>query len=368
VSRGAAVAGRDDQYRSIQALRFVAAFMVLLCHATSFAAERLDPGFPLYLIGANGVLLFFVISGFVILLSADNADRQPGGWRLFAVKRVIRIVPLYWLVTTVKLAISLAAVSLVLRARAVPGFLVKSYLFVPALNEVSGKVEPFYGVGWTLVFEMLFYLMVTACLALRWSPFRCAALAMPALAAAWFFRPADAPALFFYADPIVLDFLAGMVAARLVGRGRFLGVAPSVLGIVAGLSYLFVPGFPMFDGNPYWVHQLLAGLSSFLVVYGCASLEKTSRLPVPNVVMFFGAASYSLYLTHPIVGRIAPDLLSRAGLLWPWMSVALSVAASLFGAAVVYRAVERPATKALNGLAMRWLAAPRPALRSLTTP
>ena len=71
------------EFNSIQCLRFIAAVMVVFLHSTFYAQERLDPTVSKYAPGAHGVSLFFVISGFVMILSSQNLINDKNGWRKF---------------------------------------------------------------------------------------------------------------------------------------------------------------------------------------------------------------------------------------------------------------------------------------------
>ena len=89
-------------FLTIQALRAVAALLVVLLHALETWGERVDPAAPgvNWENGASGVDIFFIISGFVMVISSQRLVDRPGAWRTFLQHRVIRIVPLYWLLTT----------------------------------------------------------------------------------------------------------------------------------------------------------------------------------------------------------------------------------------------------------------------------
>ena len=73
--------GLQNKIDSIQILRFLAAFSVMMVHL------------PLFGFGAWGVDIFFVISGFIMMYVTESNERN------FLVKRIIRIVPLYWMLT-----------------------------------------------------------------------------------------------------------------------------------------------------------------------------------------------------------------------------------------------------------------------------
>src|ERR1700730_16626449 len=87
---------------SIQALRIVAAGLVVVTHSTFYAFERLDRNFFVWQRGTRGVDIFFVISGFVMIYSSQKLLALPGGWKTFAERRIVRIVPLYWLILRLK--------------------------------------------------------------------------------------------------------------------------------------------------------------------------------------------------------------------------------------------------------------------------
>jgi len=202
-------AHKQDFYL-VQALRFLAAFMVVCCHSTFYTKERLLSSVEVFHLGANGVPLFFVISGFVIVLSSRKLINDKDGWRKYAIKRIIRIVPLYWLITTYKVAIMVFSAGLILHGNNDFANILKSYFFIPTLNS-EGKIRPILGVGWTLNFEMFFYLLFTIALFLRLNGIIFCGIIMTILTVLSFFKtPAWPVVLNFYADPIVINFLFGI--------------------------------------------------------------------------------------------------------------------------------------------------------------
>jgi len=235
--------GLSNKYDTIQVFRFIAALMVIILHSMYYTSERLAPGFPLFSRGSNGVDLFFVISGFVMILSTQNLKDKPGGWRTFAIRRIIRIVPIYWILTTYKLFVLLFASSLVYHASVDVSYITKSYFFIPATN-VDGVLGPLLGVGWTLNFEMFFYALFALTLALRKNTILFLSIIFIPLAFLSSFRTINWPDVRFYANTIVLNFLYGMIAAKLILTGKKLSNALSFTIIFMGLGYLFIPGIP----------------------------------------------------------------------------------------------------------------------------
>jgi exopolysaccharide production protein ExoZ len=153
-------------FRGLQALRGIAAFLVVITHSGFYVSERLRPGFKYWTRGTSGVDLFFVLSGFVMIYSSVKLFSDPNGWRVFAERRIVRIVPVYWLATTVKLVALLAGSSYILHSQLSVLKEIASYLFLPTRN-LDGEIRPLLGVGWTLNFEMFFYALFTFALRLR---------------------------------------------------------------------------------------------------------------------------------------------------------------------------------------------------------
>lgn len=230
----------EKQYYSIQALRFVAAFMVIILHSTLYTSERLDSTIQLYGLGYNGVRLFFVISGFVMIISSDTLVNKVSGWAIFALKRIIRIVPLYWIATTFKLLIVVSAPSVTLHARIDWPYILKSYCLIPSIN-VDGEIAPLLGVGWTLIFEMFFYFLFSVSLLLKTRTISFVGSFLLILSIASIFKTSDWPPMTVYADPIVLDFLFGMIAGKLIINEVKLPLFLAIPAIVVGFTHLFVP-------------------------------------------------------------------------------------------------------------------------------
>lgn len=317
--------------------------MVVVTHSTFYAHERLDPSFDFWGRGAAGVDIFFVISGFVMYLSARAERSDQVGWREFLGRRLVRIFPLYWLATTGKLAILLATPALVLHAELDWEYIAKSYFLIPAVN-VDGRIEPLLGVGWTLMFEMLFYVIFAAALALRVNVFYfCAAILIP-MALLSVFREEDWPPFATFFNQRVLAFLAGIFIARAlvqVSLPKWLSIC--MIGLGFGVL-IWAPG-----ASEHWLF-LTHVLPAALIVWGVVALEPYLGARFPAWAVFGGAASYSLYLIHPLVAPGAPVILARLGLPFPWLSVALSIVMALAAAAIVYVMFEKPVTRRLQSL------------------
>lgn len=356
--------GAKEQLLGVQALRFVAAFAVVVLHCSFYTAERLTPALGTYDLGANGVRLFFVISGFVMVASSHRLEGTPFGWRVFALKRIVRIVPMYWAITSVKLAMLLAVPAVVLHSHLDWSYIAKSYAFIPAINK-DGEIHPLLGVGWTLNFEMFFYLLFALALALRVSAFRLIAPILTGLTLLSMFKTSDWPApLQFWADPVVLDFLAGMMIAHAVQKNWTLPPALAWLFVIAGCAYLFLP-LPRPGEYGSLAFSIGCTVAAAMVVAGTIELEEKIGRRLPRWILFMGAASYALYLIHPILAPVGPALLKRLGLVYPLLSIAISIVVAIIGGVFAYRLIEQPLTRRLNNVVRsRRLYDPAPALVS----
>ena len=143
---------------------------VVLFHASMFyrmklPENRLAAPQSDFIAGAGGVDIFFAISGFVMVITGASLLGKKGDWKSFLQRRFLRIVPFYWLMTVVTIGTLLGAG----HALVSPWHTISSFLFIPAWNDHH---EPFPVLkwGWTLPFEMLFYMLFAAALALRLRP------------------------------------------------------------------------------------------------------------------------------------------------------------------------------------------------------
>ncbi|CAN5767268.1 acyltransferase [soil metagenome] len=340
---------RRREYIGVQALRAVAALGVVAYHGTQLWAQRLTStsGASEWIAGATGVDVFFVISGFVMMLTSQRLQGLSGA-KDFIVRRLIRIVPLYWLVTTIKLVGLMRAPSLA--TNAVPSWTeaVKSYFFIPYRHS-DGIINVLVIAGWTLVFEIFFYLIFAGSIAAKQNRLRFLAIVIGGVACVGLFRSPHWPVVFYTMDPIVLEFLAGAwLANRINTRSRVFS-QPMALGVCAGwIVYLaFFSGW-----GDERLRFLLAGLPAILVVMAVVSLEDELHHRIPRWLRKLGDASYSIYLVHGVVLPVIGVLMVREGLMNSGrakpVAVLLSLILSSLAGVVVYQVCEHPLTEWLK--------------------
>jgi exopolysaccharide production protein ExoZ len=291
-----------------------------------------------------GVDIFFVISGFVMVVSTASTPRKAGD---FLWQRFVRIVPMYWIMTVV-MAVTLWLVAGRLIS---PQELLQSLLFIPYRDHVSEFVQPILGVGWTLNLEILFYILFA--LTMAWGGVR-QILAMgvvfaAAVALRVLFDPADDTVLFFYTTPILFEFLAGVAIGRILNRVQRVPVIAGIAAVGVAIASFLVLSLN-FDA-PRIVAQ---GLPAAMFVAGSLRLESWFRKLSPRGLLQLGDASYSLYLVHVPVLLIVAPLLGGVGF---GMGAALATAACTAVAIAAYQLLERPLLALLRGPTALGLAA-----------
>lgn len=292
---------------SLQVLRFFAALGVVYDHAALNFRDQ-----PASL-GAFGVDVFFVISGFVI---AQAADRRPGS---FLQDRLTRILPIYWLLSLPWTVTGVAQD---------PGRLVTSLTLWPAFRLIHA---PFLEVGWTLSFELLFY-------AAMWLVLRGArpVWLVLAWALAWLAALATHWAVFrFLGSPIIIEFLAGVALARLPRPSRWsLVLIPVALAALLATSPSLGASAHVFQPLHGMDRVVRWGAPAVLLVWGALGLDIEGVLGRPLV--FLGDASYSLYLSHMMVMLLVLKTIGRGAPVF--VACALCVAFSAW----LYARIERP--------------------------
>ena len=280
---------------NIQALRAFAALNVVFHHiidASNIYSRPVMAFATLKGWGPSGVDIFFVVSGFVMVYTQAV---RPKTCIEFLENRIIRVVPLYWVLTTLLIGIFLFAPEQFRSMSLTFAHILSSYTFTSVL--ITEKMPLLY-VGWTLEWEMLFYILFGLGLVISWNKPR---VIFPTIAliliVSW-----------IQTGLILLEFVLGMFCAQLFLAKRFLGYGGIVLAI--GSICLLASIWLKLD----WDRFFLWGIPSAMIVYGLLSVKQTNS----RLLVFLGAASYSTYLvqvfTIPVFYKIvAPQLTAVDG-------------------------------------------------------
>nr|WP_276515396.1 acyltransferase [Actinomadura coerulea] len=334
-------------------LRFAAALAVVLYHFTGFGGAGAWPApsqdvfpeiAPVTRFGYLGVDLFFVISGFVILMSAWG--RGPGE---FGISRLVRLMPAYW----VSVLLGAAVYAVFRMGHGVPG------LIVPNLTMLQGglglrNVDAVY---WTLWVELHFYVLAAVLAGIGITYRSCLVFMAAWMLGGVFADEADNRILQVMLVPTwSCYFIAGM-ALYMIHR-----FGPTLLlwGYVAA-SYLIALRWGAWRAEHVFggadetvVGAVITGIFAVMILVATGRLSRLRR----RGMSVLGALTYPLYLVHsqlalPLLDAVYPGL-DR------WTALAVVIGTSLLAAYAVHRLVERPGAAWMRARLMASLKPMRP--------
>lgn len=312
----------DKTINSIQALRGIAAILVVLFHyRMSFNLPFYNFGNEILISGAVGVPLFFTISGFIMAYTQTrygftNAIK-------FLINRACRIIPLYYICTFAWVAIINVNLTDTTNVNNII-FLLKSLLFIP----LSDSPAPGFGystlfVGWSLNYEMFFYALFAISLIFgrfRWVCFFSLIGFMlivvpsigghPSLSAEVSYGYNNAY-LAMATNPIMWNFVAGVIIALIIKHVDFKWLSviskPLVWACASLFAWQYISGFNAGVSINQW------GMFSCLLIFSVIIYERLNGFNALKPLVFLGEISFSIYLLHPIVKEINYAILFRNG-------------------------------------------------------
>jgi peptidoglycan/LPS O-acetylase OafA/YrhL len=359
-------------WRSLEALRGVAALLVMALHALHAAPAVYDSAHPLaravlasFSWGWLGVPVFFVLSGFVLSLPFLAPGEVPPRLGGYLARRVARILPAYWLQVAVVL-LGLLLLGGFPGALGTPDPARWPTQLAMAFQRDAGAA-PWLGVWWTLPVECAFYLLLPALLAPRLGRARWLLLAL-LLGAAVVLRgvagagllDADTTRVLAHHLPTRIDlFLVGVLAARLWLGGAALFADRCALAWLLGGTFVIValvaavalPPLPMPDLLPrrhwlaLWPTLFALGVAALLL--GLLAAERAGRRwPAPGLLVGLGTLSYGVYLWHlPVLHALAGLAAGSALAAWPPLLLGMALPPTLLLAWASWRFVEQPARR-----------------------
>jgi exopolysaccharide production protein ExoZ len=285
---------QNSSLNSIQYLRCFAIFSVFFLHLNTKVT-----------IGHFGVDIFFVISGYVMaLLASKNTDPSK-----FIKDRIFRIVPLYWATTLVVFILAVYFGDKMLKTSANIESLLLSLAFIP-FYKFETEITPLYAIGWTLMFEMLFYVAMFIALLYKKhidksvNPLVFSFILVASLTFFASLTNKHNPYLQFMGSQNSYVFLYGIIIYWL-NTAKFIqnisrpnwyyltALALAVLYCMAGEVYLM----------PY--RALSVGIPAFLIVFIATRIEYDSNIAMPlkikSALLYIAEISYAFYLTHILV-------------------------------------------------------------------
>jgi exopolysaccharide production protein ExoZ len=329
---------------TVQGLRAIAAASVVLYHVFYMLVHNAGYSFRFSDVGAAGVDLFFLISGFIMIYTHFDDFCEAGASTSFLRRRVIRIVPLYWLVTTATVALLVCAPSLFSTIKLDWTNVVSSYLFILSPNS-EGVVGTVTQTGWTLCYEFYFYALFGILLFLPRRYFLITAgLIFIAGLIVGMAGTSVPPWAAVATNPLLAEFYLGSIIAFMFLAGFSLPSGIAIVAIVLSVVGILVASGPT-DGN--WQRVLWWGLPCAVILASAVSLERIG-IRVPKILIALGASSYSLYLVHPFVlpafGKVW-SLMHLAAKTPPFVPGLLAFVAALIVGHGVHVWLEKPMTK-----------------------
>lgn len=323
------------QLVSIQYLRAVTALSVVIVHLTVRYGGETPPGL-------FHIDLFFILSGFILWVTTAEQPSYPSN---FMTKRLVRVVPIYWLATAATALMIVIKPYFAYKAPLdLPRF-IGSLLFFPTL--VGGHIVPVVLQGWMMVFEIILYVCFAATLLVgrTYRPYVLITLLSAIIA---FHAMVTEPHLSAVTEPrIFLEFIVGIVLALFWRRYR---LPPRVAAslVVVGLIWQVLDDYL----KPAWPELVSAGAPSLLILAGAVFYEKAAKLPRLAFAEFVGSASYSLFLWHVLVSFVIHMTLLRFNLVMPVQyGIELSITVAL--CLVLYVILERPVFDYLRNVVSR---------------
>ncbi|MHB1937959.1 MAG: acyltransferase family protein [Acidobacteriaceae bacterium] len=320
---------------SVQALRAIAALLVVWVHAIDaaevFAVPRQSRFFHWENYGACGVDIFFAISGFIVSRVAVRlADKystcRSATAREFLTRRITRIFPLYWILTCIVVLMD----EMGRHKIAWHSFhWLPTLLLLPSLHPLGNT--PVLSLGWSLMFEMYFYLILAVFM--LWTPkslARNTAMFLCGMAIAGVPIDIHRPVLVIWMNPIVLEFVFGCIIGLIFSHSansfqmRKIGVWIAAIGAMLLAATIFT-GYGKASEQDWimlgyycWLRVCVWGVPSALLVAGVIFWNPKMRSAPARLLVFFGDASYSIYLCTiparsvvehfwPVFGRFGAD-------------------------------------------------------------
>jgi peptidoglycan/LPS O-acetylase OafA/YrhL len=309
---------------TIQLIRGIGALMICLFHLKGLLNSSTSHfGTTYFGGGAIGVSLFFIISGFILVYSTQKSDGSKLYVKNFIVKRLIRIIPLYYVMVLFWVFAYDRNLDYFHKDYTT---LVNTFCFIPIFDNPVG---PSYGmpplkVGWALNYEIFFYFIFAISLFMkrfRWvtlfAIFFGLVILLPLILKGFVsFNPAfnyqyDLLYLSLMTNPMMIYFAIGVVLGLLY-KSNFLikpkWIQTSLLILSIGLFLMIY-----FRVSPF-IENFFINLSiCCFLIFALLFFNKDKGIRVPSFFVYLGDMSYSLFLIHPIIVIVLPRFIRFIG-------------------------------------------------------
>lgn len=332
---------------SIQYLRAIAAFFVLLSHVSEKNMDMFGGKmFTFWYHGGEfGVDIFFIVSGFIMSYTTQNIHQTPYAFFTFIKKRIIRIIPLYWFLTFVALAVYIVIPEKVNSSGGLETVPFQSFFLLPVQRDEAYLLN----VGWTLRNEFIFYFIFSV--GLLFSKNIGTFLVMIVLTLLMIIPSVlDLPSLndyyYNFLNDLFFEFALGMLLFRLTQKIKNVPITLSIFLIVLGFILFYTLQSGMMELTN--IRGVDSGFIALIICFGFVSLEPYFIKKPIELFMKLGVASYSTYLLHPFIlsaFKMIYNKVPQFSSLGEIVITTILVVASLFFGYLCYIFIEKNLTK-----------------------
>ncbi|GHV74495.1 exopolysaccharide production protein ExoZ [Spirochaetia bacterium] len=346
----------STQLNSIQLLRAIAALGVVYTHCVS------EGGLNIKNTGGWGVDIFFIISGFIMAyIVLGNTDH-------FFVKRLFRIVPLYFIATFLVIFVAIIFPQLVHSTVLTFSKAIKSLFFIPYEDKLKLNY-PILGQGWTLRFEMVFYIAMALSIVImknkKYISIVCSSILVLFIVILNIFNPNIFILSYYHTQGVFLEFIYGLALyyiyyyldAKINKIIKYKIVFSIFFAIISIMSIMY-----LILSDVIWIRffdnrSIYYGIPAFILVLSFLLLEK--QINKKNTIIKFGLllgeASYAMYLFHyHIIAFISRIIFPRIGnnnsfiieLLKLTFTIIIIIIISIY----LYKFIDKPIQKKLRNI------------------
>ncbi|WP_430813434.1 acyltransferase family protein [Carboxylicivirga sp. RSCT41] len=339
-----------NKLNQLQALRGIAAMLVCCFHAKDYINFQFPIGDILFGNGTIGVQIFFILSGFIMVYTTKTYDynNKFKNFRTFMLKRIIRVVPLYFALTIVWLVLVNRSILFINNENLYP--ILKALLFIPSEQE-----PPLY-VGWTLNYEMFFYLIFGVSLmfgkiryAMIYGIILSLVFIIPQFSTVDFTLSASPeyfsnPYFNMATNDLLLYFLSGVFIGNIYDKIKISNAIVWLMFIISIIAFLL----HYFNLLEFLQTKLLI---CSMLIFSVILMDVKLNLKSSSFLSYLGDISYSIYLIHPIVILIIRGVVKKTGFeeyLYTPLVFVLIIIVTLIASSVTYKYIEIKFTRLIK--------------------
>jgi len=344
---------KKTQLNLIQLFRGLSALLIVMFHATYFSIDKFHQNylFNVFSFGYSGVDFFFVLSGFIIFFTNNHYFGQKSKLANFLEKRLIRIYPVYWIITLALGILYFFIPSFAPGSEWQIGEIFKSLILYPQEKPLILIV------GWALRHIVLFYLVFGLAIWLKPKfsipiifSYLGLTLALFIAQIAGIFDIKSIPyKLQFLFDSLNLEFAFGCLVAYSIHKFKN-QITDKIIFLIfgAGLLLFMIGSFFLSDPSSSYIKLariIVYGLPSSLIILGAALIDIHKSVSISKIFDYLGNASYSIFLVHiPLLSANIKitSIVHLEKFIGHFLTMTLVVAVAIGLGCIFYSYVEKP--------------------------